>query len=159
MKTLRTILTLTVAVCACAGASAAAYIKIDGIPGESKDKMHSGWIDVDSQINLDVKAPRDVATGQASGRRQYQPLIIRKRIDKASPLLAKAMAGKQVLGQIVVSNQATRYTLSEVMVSSITTAAGVETVSFTYQKIEMQAAPKVPAAQQPIAEKHRPSAK
>lgn len=34
-------------------------------------------------------APRDLATGQASGKRQYQPVIIRKRIDKTSPLLCK----------------------------------------------------------------------
>lgn len=156
MKSLRTLVTIAVALCGCATASAAAYIKIDGIPGEAAEKSHQGWIEVDSQINLEVKSPRDAASGQASGRRQYQPLIIRKRIDKASPLLAKAMAGKQLIGQIVVSNQATRYTLSEVMVSSITTASGVETVSFTYQKIEMQAAARAPAVQQPVAEKHKP---
>lgn len=44
----------------------------------------------------DVKSPRDLATGQASGRRQYQPVIIRKRIDKASPLLARALATNQI---------------------------------------------------------------
>lgn len=42
----------------------------------------------------DVKSPRDAASGQATGRRQYAPVVIRKRIDKASPLLARAMAGK-----------------------------------------------------------------
>jgi len=41
--------------------------------------------------------PRDVATGQSSGKRQYQPIIIRKRIDKSSPLLMKSSAnGKQM---------------------------------------------------------------
>jgi hypothetical protein len=29
----------------------------------------------------DVKSPRDLATGQASGKRQYQPVIIRKAVD------------------------------------------------------------------------------
>ncbi len=29
----------------------------------------------------DVKSPRDVATGQASGKRQYQPVTIRKAVD------------------------------------------------------------------------------
>lgn len=32
----------------------------------------------------DVKSPRDVATGQASGKRQYQPLIIRKEFSVSS---------------------------------------------------------------------------
>jgi hypothetical protein len=34
-----------------------------------------------------------VRSGITAGRRQYEPIIIRKRIDKASPLLAKAIAG------------------------------------------------------------------
>lgn len=35
-----------------------------------------------------VKSPRDAASGQASGRRQYKPLVIRKEIDKATPQLS-----------------------------------------------------------------------
>jgi type VI secretion system secreted protein Hcp len=38
-----------------------------------------------------VKTAREAGSGMASGRRQYEPLLIRKRIDKSSPLLAKAM--------------------------------------------------------------------
>ena len=33
----------------------------------------------------------------ATGRRQYQPLMIRKRIDKSSPLIAKALTENQVI--------------------------------------------------------------
>ncbi len=33
----------------------------------------------------------------ATGRRQYEPLLIRKRIDKSSPLLCKALAENQVI--------------------------------------------------------------
>jgi len=39
-----------------------------------------------------VLTAREAGSGMATGRRQYQPLLIRKRIDKASPLLAKALA-------------------------------------------------------------------
>jgi type VI secretion system secreted protein Hcp len=42
-----------------------------------------------------VKTAREAGTGAASGRRQYEPLLIRKRIDKASPLLMKAMVENQ----------------------------------------------------------------
>ena len=39
--------------------------------------------------------PFEPSTGQASGRRQYTPLKITKRIDKASPLLWQAMTQNQ----------------------------------------------------------------
>jgi|SRR5215475_7400684 type VI secretion system secreted protein Hcp len=42
-----------------------------------------------------VITARDAASGMATGRRQYQPLLIRKRIDKSSPLLAKALANNE----------------------------------------------------------------
>lgn len=38
-----------------------------------------------------VTTARERGTGQATGRRQYEPLMIRKRIDKATPLIAKAL--------------------------------------------------------------------
>ena len=40
-------------------------------------------------------APRDAASGQASGRRVYEPIRFRKAIDRSSPLLARAMAQNQ----------------------------------------------------------------
>ncbi|MEN9909308.1 MAG: hypothetical protein RLZZ540_2457 [Bacteroidota bacterium] len=35
-------------------------------------------------FEYDVKSPRDVATGQSSGKRQYQPLLIRKEFSVSS---------------------------------------------------------------------------
>lgn len=60
------------------------------IAGEVMAKAMEGTIEVLSYSH-EVKAPRDAAPGQATGRRQYSPIIIRKRIDKATPLLAKAL--------------------------------------------------------------------
>ena len=37
----------------------------------------------------EVKAPRDVATGQSSGKRMHKPLTITKYLNKASPILMK----------------------------------------------------------------------
>lgn len=42
-----------------------------------------------------VSSPRDASTGMATGRRQYSPIVIRKRIDKATPLLFKALTTNQ----------------------------------------------------------------
>ena len=45
----------------------------------------------------EVVTAREAGSGMATGRRQYKPLVIRKRIDKSSPLIAKALAENQVI--------------------------------------------------------------
>jgi len=42
-----------------------------------------------------IVTAREAGTGMATGRRQYEPLLIRKRIDKSSPLIAKALVENQ----------------------------------------------------------------
>ncbi len=44
-----------------------------------------------------VQTARERGTGMATGRRQYEPILIRKRIDKASPLLWKALCNNEVI--------------------------------------------------------------
>ena len=44
-----------------------------------------------------VRTAREASSGRATGRRQYEPIIIRKRIDKSTPLLAKALAQNEVI--------------------------------------------------------------
>ncbi|MFN0062482.1 MAG: type VI secretion system tube protein TssD [Myxococcaceae bacterium] len=44
-----------------------------------------------------VITAREAGTGMATGRRQYPPLLIRKRIDKSSPLLMKALCENQAI--------------------------------------------------------------
>jgi len=48
-------------------------------------------------FKFSVKTAREAGTGMASGRRQYEPLRITKRVDKATPLLAKALVENQVI--------------------------------------------------------------
>lgn len=130
-----------------------AYVKIDGIDGEVTRTGAKGWIAL-NEFTQEVKSPRDVASGQATGRRQYAPVIIRKRIDKASTLLAKAIATNQTIPSMTV--ELTRESpskgggkqevymkieLKNVMVSSFQEAGvddngePMEEVSFTFQKI------------------------
>jgi len=47
-----------------------------------------------------VKTARETGSGLATGRRQYDPLMIRKRIDKASPLLQKSLTTNAVIGGV-----------------------------------------------------------
>jgi type VI secretion system secreted protein Hcp len=42
-----------------------------------------------------VVTAREAGSGMATGRRQYEPLVIRKRIDKSSPVLFKALVENQ----------------------------------------------------------------
>ena len=87
-------------------------------------------------------APRDMATGMASGKRMHKPFTITKEVDKASPLLMKACASGQHFPQVDVQlGSGEKYTLTDVMVASDQKSSGsdrpMETISFTYQKIEM----------------------
>lgn len=42
-----------------------------------------------------VRTAREKGSGQATGRRTYEPIRILKRIDKSSPLLAKALCNNE----------------------------------------------------------------
>ena len=44
-----------------------------------------------------VRTAREASTGIASGERTYEPLRVVKRIDKSSPLLAKALCQNEVI--------------------------------------------------------------
>lgn len=44
-----------------------------------------------------VVTAREAGSGMATGRRRYEPIKIQKRIDKATPLLYKALAENQVI--------------------------------------------------------------
>jgi type VI secretion system secreted protein Hcp len=44
-----------------------------------------------------VRTAREAGSGMATGRRQYEPLLIRKRIDKSTPLIAKSLVENQVI--------------------------------------------------------------
>jgi type VI protein secretion system component Hcp len=89
---------------------------------------------------------REVATGQASGKRMHKPFVIMREIDKTSPLLMKACAsGEHFSGaevELVENGRTLRYKMSDVIISSVSKASSggdraMESVSFTYQKIEM----------------------
>jgi type VI secretion system secreted protein Hcp len=43
---------------------------------------------------------RDATTGMSTGRRQYEPLTFRKPVDKASPLIAKALVENQTIDAV-----------------------------------------------------------
>ena len=44
-----------------------------------------------------VRTARERSTGMATGDRTYEPIMFRKRIDKSSPLIAKALCNNEVI--------------------------------------------------------------
>jgi type VI secretion system secreted protein Hcp len=92
-------------------------------------------------VSHEVVSPRDPASGLATGKRQHKPLTITKEIDKATPLLMKAIFTNQTLPAVQLSlNDASGKTeatvkLTNAQVSDHAQSGDEETVSFTYQKI------------------------
>ena len=73
-----------------------AYLRLKGreqgdIAGPITESGLEGTILVHS-FDHEATTPHDPATGQSNGKRQHQPLVILKAIDKSSPLLWKAFA-------------------------------------------------------------------
>lgn len=50
----------------------------------------------------EVRAPHDAATGQPAGRRQHQPFVITKEVDKATPLLYQALVNGEELSEFAL---------------------------------------------------------
>lgn len=128
------------------------FLKIEDIPGESS-KLE-GAIDL-LGFSYGVKAPRDVATGQSSGKRQHcpsiGPLTVSSSLSKASPVLALACCTGRHIPRATLSVHRTAdpepyltITLEEVMVSSYSTSGApsddvpVDSISLNFTKIEFE---------------------
>jgi type VI secretion system secreted protein Hcp len=70
--------------------------KGEGIQDKRKDK----WIPVLS-FSQEVTSPRDLATGQASGKRQWKPIRITKEWGAADPQIFAACVTNEVLPEVV----------------------------------------------------------
>jgi len=48
-------------------------------------------------FSTSVKTARETGSGMATGRRQHEPIMIQKRIDKSTPLISKALCRNEVI--------------------------------------------------------------
>lgn len=103
------------------------------------------------RFSYDVKSPRDVASGLATGKRQHGPVVVTKLVGTASPQLFQALTANELLKSVAIELPAgegagytvklTNATVSEVKQYTETLngqAAVLEDVSFTFQKIEVE---------------------
>ncbi|MCH9683670.1 MAG: type VI secretion system tube protein Hcp [Deltaproteobacteria bacterium] len=75
------------------------YLNCNGekIDGESSQTSLGREDSIECLSFVDsVRTAREKGSAMATGRRTYEPVVIRKRIDKSSPLLARAMCNNEV---------------------------------------------------------------
>lgn len=100
-----------------------------------------------------VKSPRDAASGMPTGKRMHKPFVIVKQIDKATPLLAKALTSNETIPSVEImfvgdvdgdgrpDSHAVR--MSNVSVVAIQPGMGqagsmrTEEIAFSYSKLEI----------------------
>lgn len=129
------------------------FLKVDGIPGESKDAKHADEIDVGAWSWGESSTVSTGPGGGGGGKVAIQGLHFTSVISKASPLLMLACAsGKHIKSAVLTARRAGKgqaeflvITLSEVLVSSYQTSAGggeeggpVDSVSLNFTQIEVE---------------------
>jgi type VI secretion system secreted protein Hcp len=134
-----------------------AFLKIDGIKGESVDKTHKDEIVIESFSWGVANSGAGYAgsAGRATGKSSPSDFSIVKKIDKASPdLFAACASGKHTKDMLVTLRKAggtpleyLTYKFSDVMVSSYQAGGSsggdlpVESISFNYAKVEIKYTP------------------
>jgi len=98
-----------------------------------------------------ITAPRDAATGLATGKRIHQQLVISKAVDKSTPGLYAALTTNEMLPKVTIKwyRGSENYFITELanaVISSIEVQPGtpsgqVENVSFSYQQITWTSLP------------------
>jgi type VI secretion system secreted protein Hcp len=129
-----------------------AYLKIDGIDGESRDRNHKGEIDV-LAFSWGIKqAVSQTGGGGGAGKAQISDFQIVKSLDIASPqLFAAVCTGQHFDGAVfTIENEGRtgraqgfyKLTFMEVLISSVSPSGGngepTEQVSLNFQKAEIE---------------------
>jgi len=129
-----------------------AFLKIDGIPGESTDDKHKDWIEVLSYswgASQMASATASSAGGATAERANFQDYSIVKTLDKASPKLALACADGTHIKEVTIELcraggdkvKYMEYKMSNCIISSVSVGGGgggepTESLTFNYGKIE-----------------------
>jgi len=115
------------------------YMTITGTKqGQLKGKAMSEKLSV-----ISVSHDEKMASGMATGRRQYGSITIKREVDAASPKLFQALSTNEVLSDVTimfgnsgVAGKAVRsITLTNATITSDRKAGGSELITFEYSKI------------------------
>jgi type VI secretion system secreted protein Hcp len=131
-----------------------AFMKIDGIPGESTDDAHKDWIEILDYSHA-LEQPASVAVSTAGGgtaeRCDHDDFGVKKFIDKASPKIYDACCSGKHIKDVTIElcragGDKVKYMeikMEEVIVSSVRPSGNpkgndgfpTESVAFNYGKI------------------------
>lgn len=129
-----------------------AFIKIDGIEGESTDAQHTGWIEAlyyKTGLHQKKSSTASTAGGASVERADFKDFVFTKQLDKASPKLALACAAGTHIDKIVVELcragtdkiKFMEYTLTNCFITKVTSGGSekifpAETFNVNFGKIE-----------------------
>jgi type VI secretion system secreted protein Hcp len=131
--------------------SVRAFLKIEGIQGESTNAKHAGEMDVAAfKLGVLQSVVSGAGGGGGAGKATFAPIIIYKGIDKASPLLFLSCATGQHRPEAVLTltdhgKETFKVRLIDVLITACDMNSNnlenselpLETVSLTYTKIEI----------------------
>jgi type VI secretion system secreted protein Hcp len=124
------------------------FLKLDGIKGESTDKIHKGEIEIDG-FSLSAQGGIQASGGGGgAGKASIQSFQITKKLDKASPLLFQAVAtGKHIKDAVLSFTRKAggkeqtylKFEFQGILISGVQDGASdkataAEQVSFAFQK-------------------------
>jgi type VI secretion system secreted protein Hcp len=82
-----------------------AFLKIEGIPGESTDDAHKDWIEIlsyEQSVEQSVSRTASSAGGATAERVNFEPLTITKNVDSSSPKLFEAATTGRHIKEIIL---------------------------------------------------------
>jgi type VI secretion system secreted protein Hcp len=141
-----------------------AFLKLDGIPGESQDKNHPGEIEIESYSwGLSNTSSGSAGGGGGAGKASFQDISFTSAASAAGPLLALACAtGRHIASALLTLRknggggfEFTKIKLQDVLVSSYQQAGGasehedrpLETFSLNFSKITFDYFPQAASGQ------------
>ena len=134
-----------------------AFLKIEGIDGESTDEIHAKWIEI-SSFSHGVTQPMSSSSGtggRTGGRADFDAFSVIKTIDTSTPDLNIFCASGKHIPKIELDlclatgdkHTFMKYTLEDVVVSSVRPGGSAgeprpsEQISFGYGKIKWEYVP------------------
>ena len=131
-----------------------AFLKLGDIKGESKDSKHAGEIDVLSwSLGVSQTGTMGHGGGGGAGKANFTDVSIMHALDKASPvLMAKCATGEHIKEGTLVSRKAGKgqqeyliVKMNDILITSVQPSGSsehpMESVSFTYSKIDLEYKP------------------
>jgi type VI secretion system secreted protein Hcp len=126
------------------------FLKLDGLSGASTSPRHFGEIEISGWSWGGSQRQQTIALGaepDAAATNLVNDLTVPKQIDKVSPSLMEACATGRKFPEAVMRFETVSESgnlmkslplkMKAVVITSVSSSIGAETVSFTFEKIEM----------------------